>query len=134
MDGPTEAGLRKCVKIVWALIIFAIAVPVISMIAPYPKLPDLDAGSWFGRSGAVMTVFALLAETLLLKARLSITPAGFGWEGLNELRKIFLPQFEKVEAHIFILVISGTIIWAYGDLPFKYYSLQDRAYGYSQRP
>lgn len=122
MDGPTEAGLWKCVKTVWALIIFAIAVPVVSMIAPYPKLPDLDAGSWFSRSGAVMTVFALLAETVLLKARLSITPAGFGWAGLNELRQVFVPKFKDFDAYIFILVIAGTIIWAYGDLPFKYYS------------
>ncbi|GFM87777.1 hypothetical protein PSCICO_31760 [Pseudomonas cichorii] len=120
MVGPTEKGLRKCVKIAWALIIFAIAVPLLSMAAPYPKIPDLDAGSWFSRSGAVMTVFALLAESVLLKVRLSITPTGFGWAGLNELRQTFLPALNKSDALIFILVITGTMIWAYGDLPFKY--------------
>lgn len=122
MDGPTEKGMRQCIRIIWTLMIFAIVVPLLSVLALYPKFPDLDVGSWFSRSGAVMTVFALLAETAVVKARRSINPAGFGWEGLNELRKIFLPQFEKIDAHIFILVITGTIIWAYGDLPFKYYS------------
>ncbi|WP_143483109.1 hypothetical protein [Pseudomonas congelans] len=122
MDGPNEKGLRNCVRIVWVLIILAITLPVLSLFAPYPKLPDLDAGGWFSRSGAVMTVFALLAETALVKARLSITPSGFGWNGLSELRQAFIPVFNKFEGLIFVLVTTGTLIWAYGDLPFKYVS------------
>ncbi len=109
-------------RIVWVLIILAITLPVLSLFAPYPKLPDLDAGGWFSRSGAVMTVFALLAETALVKARLSITPSGFGWNGLSELRQAFIPVFNKFEGLIFVLVTTGTLIWAYGDLPFKYVS------------
>ena len=122
LDGPTEKGLRNCVRIVWTLIIMAIIVPLLSVVAPYPNLPDMDAGAWFSRSGAVMTVFALLAESVLVKARISITPSGFGWIGLNELRQKFIPTFNKFDALIFVLVIAGTLIWAYGDLPFKYYS------------
>lgn len=119
MGGATEAGLGRCVKIVWALIVMAISAPLISVLAPYPALPGLDAGDWFSRSGAITTVFALLAETVVVRARLSITPAGYGRVGINELRLMFIQRFNNFDAMIFVLVITGTIIWAYGDLPFK---------------
>ncbi|MDT9633207.1 efflux RND transporter permease subunit [Pseudomonas sp. JV449] len=116
---PSDGELRRSIKIALGLICLAILAPILSLIAPYPHLSGVDLGGWFSRSGAVTTVFALLAETVLVRARLSITPSGFGWVGLNELRQKFLPWFNKSDLVIFFLVITGTLVWAYGDLPFK---------------
>ncbi len=116
---PSDGDLRRSVNTARALIFLAILAPILSLFAPYPHLSGVDIGGWFSRSGAVTTVFALLAETVLVRARLSITPAGFGWVGLNELRQKFLPIFNKSDLVIFCLVIAGTLVWAYGDLPFK---------------
>lgn len=121
---PTDKDLQRSVNVAWWLISLAILVPILSLVVPHPNLPDIDLGGWFGRSGAVTTVFAILAEGVLVRARLSITPAGFGWTGLNEHRQKFIPKFNKSDLIIFYLVIAGTLIWAYGDLPFKYLSAQ----------
>jgi len=116
---PTDQDLQRSVNVAWTLITLAVLGPILSLVAPYPDLPDLDLGGWFSRSGAVTTVFALLAEAVLVRARLSITPAGFGWHGLNEHRQKFIPKFNRSDLALFCLVIAGTMIWAYGDIPFK---------------
>lgn len=59
---------------------------------------------------------ALMAEVVIVRAKLSITPAGFGWTGLNELRGLFIPLFGRIEWPMLALTIAGTIIWGYGDL------------------
>ncbi|UCP10219.1 hypothetical protein K5R88_00800 [Pseudomonas sp. MM213] len=121
---PTDRDLQRSMNVAWGLITLAILAPILSLIAPHPTLQDVDLGGWFSRSGAVTSVFALLAEGVLVRARLSITPAGFGWHGLNEHRQKFIPRFNKSDLMIFYLVIAGTLIWAYGDLPFKFVSKQ----------
>lgn len=119
---PTDSDLQRSVNVVWGLITLAILAPVTSLIAPQPILRDVDLGGWFSRSGAITTVFALLAEAIAVRAKLSITPPGFGWKGLNEQRQKFIPMFDKADLVIFLLVITGTLIWAYGDIPFKFVS------------
>lgn len=116
---PTDTDLQRSVNVAWGLIAFAILAPIVSLLAPHPILRDVDLGGWFSRSGAITTVFALLAEAVAVRAKLSITPPGFGWNGLNEQRQKFIPKFDKADLVIFILVVTGTLIWAYGDLPFK---------------
>lgn len=65
-------------------------------------------------------MFALLAEVLLVRSRLLITPNYFNCEELVEKRKKFLPLLEGSDRWIFLLTIVGTIIWAYGDIPFTW--------------
>jgi hypothetical protein len=119
---PTDKDLQRSMNFAWWLIAFAILAPILSLLAPHPNFPDVDLGGWFSRSGAITTVFALLAEAVLVRAKLSITPPGFGWKGLNEQRQKFIPKFDKTDVVIILLVIVGTLVWAYGDLPFKYLS------------
>lgn len=116
---PTDKDLQCSVNVAWWLIALAILAPIVSLVAPHPTLRDVDLGSWFSRSGAITTVFALLAEAVAVRAKLSITPPGFGWNGLNEQRQKFIPKFNKADFVVFVLVVTGTLIWAYGDIPFK---------------
>jgi di/tricarboxylate transporter len=81
---PQDTDLRKALNIARGLILLAIFAPVLSLVLPLPPIPGLERGGWFGRSGAVTTVFAILAEGVLMRAKLLITPIGFGWVGLQE--------------------------------------------------
>ncbi|MOA10797.1 hypothetical protein D3C78_1307030 [compost metagenome] len=120
MKEPTDQELLRSLRIAWALVMLAIAVPVIAFWGPRPESLASDHGGWFSRSGAVTTIFSLLAESVLVRAKISITPVGFGWDGLQEQRDRFIPKFNAPEWTIFTLTLLGTLIWAYGDLPLKY--------------
>ncbi|WP_190977129.1 MULTISPECIES: hypothetical protein [Pseudomonas] len=113
---PTNKDLDKAIRDARIFIVIAIAVPVLALLLPKPSTVEL--GNWFGRSGAVTTVFALLAQAVLVKAKFWITPPGYGWVGLNEQRARYLPKFDWHENKLFVLTILGTVIWAYGDVPF----------------
>jgi hypothetical protein len=121
VEEPVDKGLGRSVCIAWALIALSILVPIFSLILPYPPLAGIDAGDWFSRSGAVTTVFALLAEAELIRARLSITPGTFSDEGLDAKRRKYLPKLRYPDRLVFWLVIFGTLVWGYGDLTFKFY-------------
>jgi di/tricarboxylate transporter len=103
----------------WILIALSVVIPILALIIPYPHAVGLDRSGWFARSGALTTVFAILAEGVLVRAKLSITPVGFGWSGLQEQRDKFIPRFNGPEWLIFTLTILGTLIWGYGDIPFN---------------
>ncbi|MCW6054171.1 hypothetical protein [Pseudomonas fragariae (ex Marin et al. 2024)] len=113
---PSDQDLQQSLSLSWLILGLAIVVPVVALIIPFPRVEGLDRAGWFGRSGAVTTIFAILAEVILIRAKLSITPPGFGWKGLQEQRGRFIPKFERPEWLILILTVVGTLIWGYGDL------------------
>lgn len=115
---PTDEELQQSLLLSWVILTLAMAVPVIALFFPLPRVHGLDRAGWFGRSGAVTTVFAILAEVILIRAKLSITPPGWGWEGLQEQRDKFIPKFNSPELLILALTVVGTLIWGYGDLIF----------------
>lgn len=121
---PTDQDLQHSLFISWAILGAAIVVPILALIIPYPRIDNLTLSGWFSRSGALTTVFAILAEVILIRAKLSITPAGFGWTGLQDLRDKFLPKFERPELLILILTVAGTLNWGYGDLILTYYNIR----------
>ncbi|PWU30681.1 hypothetical protein DK254_00045 [Pseudomonas sp. RW407] len=119
---PTDPELQTSLFIAYGLLVIAFISPMLALMLPMPPFKGLELGGWFSRSGAVTTVFALLAESVLIRAKLSITPVGWGWGGLQEQRDRFIPKFNAPELTVFCLTIVGTLIWAYGDLPFTWLS------------
>ncbi len=113
---PTRRDLEQTLSLSRLILALAFIFPVLALTIPYPRVAGLELTGWFSRSGSVTTIFAILAEVILIRAKLSITPPGFGWTGLNELRAEFIPKFERPEMLILILTVVGTLIWAYGDL------------------
>lgn len=120
---PTDQDLQESLLLSWAILGAAIVVPILALFIPYPRIGELNLAGWFSRSGAVTTVFAILAEVILIRAKLSITPAGFGWPGLQDLRDKFIPKFERPELLILILTVVGTLNWGYGDLILTYFNI-----------
>jgi hypothetical protein len=83
---------------------------------------DLNGSTefWFQRSGSIMVIFAVLLEFNLFKYN-SVEEAGTVYvEGQAVSKGGALPTFKKIiKVFGFILAILGTLIWGYGDLPFK---------------
>jgi hypothetical protein len=78
---------------------------------------DEPLGLWFQRSGIVMTVLAVLAH--FKAAGIATTMIAGGtfaetWEAFHKYHR-----FQTLAAWLsLILIVTGTVIWAYGDLLF----------------
>lgn len=76
-----------------------------------------EASTWFARSGAIMVLFAVIAEYLLSNKLLKAiddasTLAGLGIPAGPEISTE--QKYVSLAAHAF--VVCGTVIWGYGDL------------------
>jgi hypothetical protein len=111
---PTNADLWRALCVAIALLLVAVLTPVLSVYLP--RIEGQSLNLWFQRSGSLATILALIAEVAIVRAKLSITPAGFGWPGVNEQRRRFLPLLGRVEWAVLVTTLGGTLIWGYGDL------------------
>ena len=109
----------KAIKKLWIEIVVLIIASIWASISFYLQSlsPDIE---WFGRSGAVMTLCAVIVEYRLASYIYEdIHQANF----MNKRIDLYVPFKPKVTrerkwvgrfAHLFI--ICGTLIWGYGDL------------------
>ncbi|MDI4654241.1 MULTISPECIES: hypothetical protein [Pseudoalteromonas] len=102
-------------------IIFA----VISTIAPFLSLFEFlrpaseTFATWFQRSGSIMVVVALLSEMHAYQMFDVFKPDGFVNTTYAETEKKYSPQVKLCNIVAFILIAIGTLIWGYGDIPFR---------------
>ena len=98
--------------------ILAILTPVLSIIIPW--VPENEtAHTWFQRSGSAMVVFGLLAESRAVNCFFILNPSGFAECGINEANEKFKKYPKSLNIISFIFIAFGTLIWGYGDIPFK---------------
>ena len=80
-----------------------------------PETETLE--SWFQRSGAMMVVFALLAESFAIGFEKHLFPkSGFGVKGAQAARVKYFKYPKIMNALAFVLIAIGTFIWGFGDL------------------
>ncbi len=89
------------------LLSLAIAAPVLSWL--YSQYSS--ESHWFARSGSIMVVIGIILESRLYIVR-QILSQGHG----TTLRHAGVRKLESVLTHL--VLISGTIVWGYGDLIF----------------
>lgn len=96
-------------------------------IAGFSIYIDKTTGSdWFGRSGSLIVLFAVMSEYLLLKAKnehiYNLIVKG-RWNAENSLRPTGVLAPDKThlikEKAAHVSVVLGTLIWGYGDLLLK---------------
>lgn len=90
------------------LMLLAIAVPVLSHYGVW-KLPTEATSAWVMRSGAPVTMIALLADHLLAEGLPRLT---------NELNARFYSAMSFMRKLAFLEMIIGTAIWGYADRLF----------------
>jgi hypothetical protein len=110
-----EKGIRRAFLQVLVLCLCAVVPPLFSLtgiMAP----EDEPLGQWFQRSGAVMTAFAVFAQFKAAGIATMIAGGTFAetWEAYH--------KYNRLQALVswlsLVLVVIGTLIWAYGDLLF----------------
>ncbi|GHF97260.1 hypothetical protein [Thalassotalea marina] len=79
------------------LVLFSIVEP------PKGEAPHI----WFQRSGSLLVIFAIIAESILLQGVDNLKNLNVAWKMSHSVAKMLSP----------ILAIIGTIIWGYGDIP-----------------
>ena len=123
LDADTLAIRAKYRSSTWcffagvlALLVLAVLAPILSMVVEWLP-PGETRASWFQRSGAVTTLFSLLAGALavITSGRLH-TPGTFGTKNKIEVLKEFKARFVRAESALLALTVVGTVIWGYGDL------------------
>jgi len=95
-----------------ALAVVAEVIGVVGWFKPDNEAPEI----WFQRSGAVMTVFSLLAGPGVGSILNSIIPRGMHGLRLRGPLWPFNRRFVMYERAAMLMTIGGTIIWGYGDL------------------
>lgn len=98
------------------------AIAVVALLFPFAGggKPNGEAfANWFSRAGAPMTIFALIAQNRVGRLSELLTPNTFSTPEFNNLlfkyrRYVFVGNSVSL-----VLIVAGTIIWAYGDLFWK---------------
>jgi len=99
--------------------VLAIASPIAAFFIPY--IPEKETFiTWFPRSGSVMVVFGLLAEARAINCFFILNPSGLlAMKGITEAREKYEKYPTVLNIISFAIVALGTLIWGYGDIPFK---------------
>jgi hypothetical protein len=110
--------LKKESKIFYVFIAIAIVCPILSLVIPW-RPEGQSLAIWFQRSGAMVIVFALIAEARAINVYNIINPSGFVGVGHEEATEEFGKSKPAVFNSIsFLVIVAGTFIWGYGDLFF----------------
>lgn len=98
----------------------AIAAPICAYNTPLTWLPKEDSlGAWVQRSGSVMAVFGLLAESRAVNSFFILNPNGYTVTGIKEAKEKYGRYPAILNSIAFLLIAIGTFIWGYGDIVFK---------------
>lgn len=71
---------------------------------------------WFQRSGALAVIFSAWSEFKLLSIHGDINPSGVSYSLNTEIKDEYGAQYKLTSIVVIFVAISGTLIWAYGDL------------------
>ncbi len=107
-DAATAKEIWNRISCSGFLMLLAVAVPVLSHYGVW-KLPVESTSAWVMRSGAVVTMMALLADHLLAEGLPRLT---------NELSARFYKAMSILRKLAFVEMIFGTAIWGYADRLF----------------
>lgn len=119
----TQALRRATNPYCWgsfAMLGVAVAAPLIALFAPWVPIGESQA-TWFQRSGSITTIFSLLAATLSIAASTNLNKPGT-WGDLYAIAVLaeYQPNLKRIERISFVLTLIGTIVWGYGDIPFRH--------------
>ncbi|MBR7523311.1 MULTISPECIES: hypothetical protein [Gammaproteobacteria] len=101
----TRREVKRRIFLAVAATIVSVGWAILCFIVPV----GTDPGAWFARSGAIVTVFALLNESQLTEEIGRLT---------NELRADYLAILNGLRFATLLSAVAGTLVWGYGDLLF----------------
>lgn len=111
--------IRQSLLTTLPIIFVAIAIPFIAIFVP-ALMPEKETiATWFQRSGAIVVALAVWVEIKNNAISGYIYPSGLSSGEFAELKESYGLYFNIIKWSGFVLAICGTVIWGYGDIPFK---------------
>jgi len=115
---PYEQRFLKERRFFILFVVISIVTPVLSVFDAFRPASETFA-TWFQRSGSIMVVFALISEMRAYQMFDIFKPAGYVDITYTETEKKYSSQVTMCNIIAFTLIVVGTLIWGYGDIPFK---------------
>ena len=112
---------RTVQKTLRSIVAFS-AVAVVALLLPFTGvfMPRGESfANWFARAGAPMTIFAIIAQNRVGRLRELLTPNTFSTQEFNKILLKYRRYVNIGNSVSVVMIVVGTIIWAYGDLFWK---------------
>lgn len=113
-----EASIKKSLRIAVPLLIIAFVVPVVSVLFDLCATRS-DPFYWFQRSGSITVLFAVIAEYFLFRVGADINPPPSSYVAEMKWNDKYGAKHRTCSVLALVLVVLGTFIWGYGDIPFR---------------
>lgn len=118
LKGSHRRKSSRYVRAAYFLLFIAVVSPIAAIFDSRPSFETIEV--WFQRSGALTTVFALLATQMKAMGQEGLhEPGTWGDELKLAVLKEFDFRFKAIFWVAFILTVLGTIIWGYGDTIYR---------------
>jgi hypothetical protein len=117
-DDEIEKNICRTLLLCRPLILIAILSLIVSLIIDVNYTGN-EPYFWFQRSGAVMVLFAAWAEYKLSHIYNDINPPPSSYVAERRWGDKYGKEFKLISYAAVILIVAGTFIWGYGDIPFK---------------
>jgi len=112
---PEEPKTCRDLKVFGFLVLIAVLIPVSALLVPL-RPPSESLGSWFQRSGSIMTVLCLVLDLKVFSIHGRLFPSGYVSLGFGAFKDKYLPIYNSLTVVLLVLTGIGTVIWGYGDL------------------
>ncbi len=95
--------------------VLAVLAPIAFLLVPWLP-PGETLKTWFPRSGALMVVFSLLAESRAISTYNILNPSGIVEVTFKDAKEKYGSRPAVLNSTAFVLIALGTFIWGFGDL------------------
>lgn len=114
----TENSLKRKLVINSGFCVIALLPPILSIICPVMPEGETQA-EWFQRSGSLMVVIAILIELRLITIQEYFDPLNVKYTVPIDLPRALHISYGVIVTINTLIIIAGTLIWGYGDIPLK---------------
>ena len=115
IDEKIRKTLSSSVPILW----ISFGIVVASLITNLFMLQDKDPYYWFQRSGALMVLLSAWVEYKLSQISGDINQPPSGYSAEIKYAEKYGDRYRNIQYVALGSLIAGTVIWGYGDIPFK---------------
>ena len=117
-DAEVDIYIEDTLLISFQLLCLAVIVPILSFLIDLNSCNN-NLNFLFQRNGAISVGLCALIQFKLVKIDGAINPTQSNYGAVFRWREKYLKRYDRISTLTFIILFLSTIIWGYGDMPFK---------------
>lgn len=118
-DERIHKRIRRSLWVSFPLLTLSVLFLAVSFICDFKYQGD-DPAYWFQRGGSIAVLLAAISEYMLLCVDSEINYPESGYVGEDKWKKKYGTLHKSANIFALMVAVIGTIVWGYGDIPFKY--------------